>query len=163
MTTSFNVKLPNLRFRENKIYFAFNNPIKIKNEIKRELILSDNLELSCKLNIMNCDFLCTICEEELSDCLKMNVKYSSKVYFGVLDLQKISNQIESQIIGIDLLNEEKYEEDDTNSFKHDIILQKYHDKLLKEYEEELLTEDNHETLENKKDNYEEYDEYDSDF
>ena len=130
-TNSFNVLLPNLRYKNNGIYFKLKDPIKleINNKIifKNEFLLKD-LEYSQTLNYMNIDIHCTIIKTEYDDGLKMSIKYDSNEYNYTSFMQKIARFVEASILGINI---------DELDAEYDDYSQDYYDDKIKEFTENI--------------------------
>jgi len=137
---SFNVLLPNLRYKNENIYFKPKSPIKlnINNKIifTSEFILKD-LTYSQTLNYMDIDLYCTIIKAEYDDGLKMNIKYDSNEHNYTLFMKKISRYVEASILGINI-NET---ESEYNEEYYDDRIKEFTDNIS-EYSEEILESDN---------------------
>lgn len=127
-TNSFNVLLPNLRYKNDGIYFKSKNPIKLeinnKTIFKNEFLLKD-LSYSQTLNYMDIYINCTIIKTEYDDGLKMNIKYDSNEYNYTSFMQKIARYVEGSILGINIdESESDYSEE-------------YYDDKIKEFSENI--------------------------
>ena len=127
-TNSFSVLLPNLRYKNDGIYFKSKNPIKLninnKTIFKSDFLLKD-LEYSQTLNYMNIDIHCTIIKTEYDDGLKMSIKYDSNEYNYTSFMQKIARFVEASILGINIdESESDYSQD-------------YYDDKIKEFTENI--------------------------
>lgn len=112
---SYEALLPNLRYKNNNIYFISNNPIKIKKNNKIDYIyeyILKNISLTGKITCINTELNCTILEKEDKDGLIVNIKYrdSSDIYKP--DMQKFARAIEAAILRIDLMEDDESEETD---------------------------------------------------
>lgn len=127
-TNSFNVLLPNLRYKNDGIYFKSKNPIKLeinnKTIFKNEFLLKD-LAYSQTLNYMDIDIHCTIIKTEYDDGLKMNIKYNSNEYNYTSFMQKIARYVEASILGINI------DESESN------YSEEYYDDKIKEFTENI--------------------------
>lgn len=131
-TNSFNVLLPNLRYKNNDgIYFKSKNPIKLeinnKTIFKNEFLLKD-LAYSQTLNYMDIDIHCTIIKIEYDDGLKMNIKYDSNEYNYTSFMQKIARYIEASILGINI---------DESDYEYTDYSEEYYDNKIKEFTENI--------------------------
>lgn len=142
-SNSFNVLLPNLRYKNENIYFKPKSPIKlnINNKIifTSEFILKD-LTYSQTLNYMDIDLYCTIIKAEYDDGLKMNIKYDSNEHNYTLFMQKIARYVEASILGINI-DESEDEYDDYSEECYDDKIKEFTDNIS-EYSEEILESDN---------------------
>lgn len=125
-TNSFNVLLPNLRYKKNsdKLYFKSKHPIKLKinnkNVFKDEFVLKD-LSFSQTLNYNGIDIHCNIIKIEYDDGLKMNIKYNSNEYNYMSFMQKVAKFAEGCILGVNIDDLESRSVDYSNDNYHDYI------------------------------------------
>jgi hypothetical protein len=150
-TNSFNVLLPNLRYKNDGIYFKSKNPIKLeinnKTIFKNEFLLKD-LEYSQTLNYMDIYINCTIIKTEYDDGLKMNIKYDSNEYNYTSFMQKIARYVEASILGINIVESESdYSEeydDKIKEFTENISV--YSEDIYEETSEcDNITDENNES------------------
>jgi len=156
---SFIVLLPNLRYKKyKKLYFYAKNPIKltVNNKIiyQNEFELND-ISLKSSMTIKNINFNCEIIDEELSNGLKIKIKYKEIYDLSIIEIQKISRKIESTILNLNIVdNEEDYDnyEDYYENIKNncDDQLELYEDNS----EEEFIENKNEEDIENINDDIE---------
>ena len=110
---SVDVLLPNLRYKNDDVYFIFNNPVKIMNNGKKEFkneILLKNLALTGEITVMDVKIDCSIIKEERDDGLKVNLKYMDRHYLYNTDLHKFARAVESAILNIDIFDDENENE-----------------------------------------------------
>lgn len=114
---SYNVILPNLRYKNGNVYFKSKYPIKLKiNDkliYKNEFILKD-LQMDGNIDYMGTNLICNILKEELEDGLKINIEYYSNRYTSLSDMQKFARYIEACILDINMeddlsMNDDCYE------------------------------------------------------
>ena len=110
---SFKAILPNLRYKNNKLYFISNKIIKTKNrnkfEHKIEFELS-SIGSSSKLHYMNYEIQCSIIKEELQNGVKIDVSLKNINNLSKYEMQKIARYIESSVLSINI----DYESDTTS-------------------------------------------------
>ena len=114
---TFNAILPNLRYKNNKLYFNFNKIIKIKIKNKTEYkgqFELPNIGSTSKLNYMNYQIHCSIIKEELPNGLKVNVKLKYNNDLSKFEMQKIARYIESSILNINIEDESEDNSDQYN-------------------------------------------------
>jgi hypothetical protein len=130
-TNSFNVLLPNLRYKNDCIYFKSKSPIKLKVNnktiFKDEFLLKD-LSFTQTLNYMDMDIHCKIIKVEYDDGLKMNIKYDSNEHNYMSIMQQIARFVEASILGINI--------DDSES-EYDNYSDEYYDNKIKDYAENI--------------------------
>lgn len=130
-TNSFNVLLPNLRYKNDCIYFKSKTPIKLKVNnktiFKDEFLLKD-LSFTQTLNYMDMDIHCKIIKVEYDDGLKMNIKYDSNEHNYMSIMQQIARFVEASILGINI--------DDSES-EYDDYSDEYYDNKIKDYVENI--------------------------
>jgi hypothetical protein len=151
-TNSFNVLLPNLRYKNEQIYFKSKSPIKLKINDKiifnNEFILKD-LSFSQTLNYMDMDIHCTIIKIEYDDGLKMNIKYNSNEYNYTSFMQKIARYVEASILGINIDESdsdysEEYYDDKIKEFTENVSI--YSEEIYEETSEpDNITDENNES------------------
>jgi hypothetical protein len=115
------VLLPNLKLKNNKIYFTLMHPTKIFIKKKNTHIndfLIDNVSMhgSTIYNsiLINYDIL----NEELEKGLKIKIMYNENDFLYKKDIQKIAKNIESYIIGIEDNNVDAYNISDEIEYKN---------------------------------------------
>lgn len=97
------VLLPNLKLKENKIYFTLKNQLKISIKKKNTFInnfLIDNVSLYGKTNYNNILVNYDIINEEHENGLKIKIMYDENDFLYKLDIKKIAKSIEGDILGI---------------------------------------------------------------
>jgi len=143
--TSFNAILPNLKYKNKKIYVIFKDPLKIikNNEIKylKEYYLGD-ISLTGKIYCMGIEINCNIIEKEHENGLEVNIKYLDNPNINRDHMKKFARCLEAKILDINI------EDDDDES----------------QYSEEFNFEEEYRNKFNTKineynDEYDEYDEY----
>jgi len=161
---SVDVLLPNLRYKNNKIYFIFKNPVKIivngKKEFKNEILLQ-NLSLTGEIFVMDIKIKCLISIEERDDGLKVNLKYMDRHYLYKSDICKFARAVESAILNIDIFDDDT---DEVTSHYED-NLNNYYD--YSECEEnnstyDIENEENYEDNNYLSDDYDNYQPFDKD-
>jgi hypothetical protein len=161
---SYNAILPNLRYKNNNIYFIPKNPIKIrlngKIEYKYEFILED-MELTAKINCIDTELTCKILEKENENGLIVNIKFRDNSYICKQDMQKFARAVEAAILDIDLMDDNDSDISDTNYCNE----YSYHankiyddDNTKDDYSNDEIIEENKEIDENE-DNYDNYDNF----
>jgi hypothetical protein len=167
---SIDVLLPNLRYKNNDVYFIFKNPIKIivndKKEFKTEMLLK-NLSLTGEVFVMDIKIKCLISTEERDDGLKVNLKYMDRHYLYKSDICKFARAVESAILNIDIFDDENDHNDDD-----DDVVSIYQNNLdnyyfYSDFEENNSTyddkdEDNYEDSNYLSDDFDNYQSFDKD-
>ncbi len=149
-TNSFNVLLPNLRYKKttDKLYFKAKQPIKLKvnhkNIFKDEFVLKD-LSYTQTINYMGIDIHCNIIKVEYDDGLKMNIKYKSNEYNYMSFMQKVAKFAEGCILGVNIDDLESRSVDYSNDNGYDYV------EKISNYSEEYNDEE-HEIDNNNNDN-----------
>ena len=143
--------LPNLRYKDEHIYFKSTKTILIKdnNKIKNENeFILENCSLKNTILYKNINFTFIVIKEENDEGLKITVEYDSMndlITFYTLEKQKIARYIEGCILGISM-------EDDT-IIDDNIDYFKYYENEIKRINEEhnnnndnYLVEENNEEV-----------------
>lgn len=118
---SIDVLLPNLRYKNNNIYFIFNDPVKVivngKKEFKNEIKLP-NLSLEGVIYVMDIKIKCNIIEEERHDGLIVNLNYMDQHCLYNSDICKFARAVEAAILKIDIFDDKNatIEEDLYNQY-----------------------------------------------
>jgi len=115
---SYEALLPNLRYKNNNIYFISKNPIKIKKNNKIDYIneyILKNISLTGKITCIKTELNCTILKKEDKNGLIVNIKYRDNSDIYKQDMQKFARAIEAAILGIDLMDDDESEEIDIYS------------------------------------------------
>lgn len=115
---SFEALLPNLRYKNNNIYFISKYPIKIKKNNKIIYIneyLLENISLTGKITCIDTELNCTILEKEDNNGLIVNIKFRDGPFIYKQDMQKYARAIEAAILGIDLMEDNETDISDTCS------------------------------------------------
>jgi hypothetical protein len=97
------VLLPNLRFKNNKIYYYSINPLRITKNGKKEYlneILLDNLVLETTVYYLDIEIRCKILEIEDKNGLIMNLKFRDRHDISNRDVQDFARYIEAKILKI---------------------------------------------------------------
>ena len=160
---SYEALLPNLRFKNNNVFFISKNPIKIKKDNKIDYInehILKNISLSGKITCINTELDCTILEKEDKDGLIVNIKFRDGPGIYKQDMQKFARVLEAAILGIDLMEDDESEESDTfSNYNNDYSY--YANKIYNDDASNIDTiDENYDDFENiDEDFYEENDEY----
>ena len=105
---SYEALLPNLRYKDKKVYFILKNPIKIKLnnkiEYKNEFVL-ENISLTGKIYCINTELNCKIVEKSDNNGLIVNIKFRDGPNIYNQDMQKFARAVEAAILGIDLMED----------------------------------------------------------
>lgn len=105
------VVLPNLRYKNDNIYFISKNPIKVKinNKIEftNEFIIKD-IALNGNITCMNTYIECEIIPKEFEDGIHINMKFIDNCDIYTNEIQKFARAIESKILGIDIMDDCEY-------------------------------------------------------
>jgi hypothetical protein len=115
---SYEVLLPNLRYKNNNVCFIPKYPIKIKKNNKIDYIneyVLENLSLTGKITCINTELNGRILEKEDENGLIVNIKYRDGPDIYKQDVQKFARAIEAAILGIDLMEDYESEESDIYS------------------------------------------------
>lgn len=124
------VLLPNLRYKNNNIFFISKSPIKttLENKItyRTEFLLED-ISLIGKIRCDGTDIQCQIIEKEYNDGMEIKLKYKNNMNISSHDIKKFARSIEAKILGI--VNNE-YNDND-----NDIISYTFSDEIQKENNE----------------------------
>ena len=105
---SHQVLLPNLRYKNENIYYKSKNPIKTKTNDKIKFIdeiLLENMSMHSKIKYNDQSFSCNIIKKELDEGLIINIEYTEYHYISNTEIQKIARYIESLILGIDIIDD----------------------------------------------------------
>ena len=97
------VLLPNLKLKENKIYFTLKNPFKIFIKKEKTFIndfLIDNVSMYGKTTYNDILVNYDIINEEREYGLKVKIMYDENDFLYKIDIKKIAKSIESDILGI---------------------------------------------------------------
>lgn len=105
---SYDVLLPNLRYKEENVFFVSKIPIKIiidgiieyKTEFKLE-----NISLTGKIRCIDTDIQCKIIEKEYEDGVQLNLKYKDRSGLYSSDVQKFARAAEAAILGINIMED----------------------------------------------------------
>ena len=120
---SYDALLPNLRYKNNNVYFISKYPIKIKKNNKIEYIneyILENISLTGKIKCINTELNCKILEKEDDDGLIVNIKFRDGPDIYKQDMQKFARAIEASILGIDLMEDyDSDESDEDESYDND--------------------------------------------
>jgi hypothetical protein len=105
---SYDALLPNLRYKDEKVYFISKNPIKIKLndkiEYKNEFLL-ENISFTGKIYCVNTELNCKIVEKSDDNGLIVNIKFRDGPNIYNQDMQKFARAVEAAILGIDLMED----------------------------------------------------------
>jgi hypothetical protein len=151
---SYEALLPNLRFKNNNVYFVSKNPIKIKKNDKIDYIneyILENISLTCKIKCINTELNCTILEKEDKNGLIVNIKFRDETDIYKHTMQKFARAAEAAILGIDLMEDYESSEIDTNN---DYISDNT-------YYTDNIYYDNDRNIDNYQESYDNYDNYDN--
>lgn len=139
---SYDVLMPNLKYKDKKIYFISKNPIKliINNniEFKREEIFK-NISLTGKLQCLSKNIQFKIIEEELDNGLKVNINIDHCGSIDRCEMQKIARVVEAFMLGIDLM-------DETETDENEYFIEEEHDEDDEYDEDEYEYEDINENI-----------------
>ena len=97
------VLLPNLKLKENKIYFTLKNQLKLFIKKKNSFIsdfLIDNITMYGKTTYNNILVNYDIINEERENGLKIKIMYDENDFLYKIDIKKIAKSIEGDILGI---------------------------------------------------------------
>jgi len=162
------VLLPNLRLKENKIYFTLKSPLKICIKKKNTFVSSfliNNVSMYGKTEYNDVFVNYDIINEECNNGLKIKIMYDENNFLYSVDIKKIAKNIECDILGIiDNITENKCNEikitkkninisensDKENSMQYD----SYSDTESMSYKDELYDDNDY-------DNYDEDYDYDN--
>jgi hypothetical protein len=163
---SYEALLPNLRYKNNNVYFISKYPIRIKKNNKIDYIneyILENISLTGKIKCINTELNCTILEKEDEDGLIVNIKYRDGPDIYKQDMQKFARVIEAAILGIDLMEDDESEESDaySNFSNYNNDYSYYANKMYNDNSSNIdILEENYDDNENIDDVfYEENDEY----
>jgi hypothetical protein len=163
------VLLPNLKLKENKIYFTLKNQLKISINKKNTFINNffiDNVSLYGKTNYNNILVNYNIINEEREYGLKIKIMYDENDFLYKLDIKKIAKSIEGDILGIIDYSNNQYNTTENNRSNSPLFSKQkensmhydsYSDTDSISYQEESY-EDNNDYDDN---NYDEVDDYDN--
>ena len=97
------IGLPNLRYKNNKIYFISKTPIKIIiNDIKKYIyeVPLDDIQLYGTVIIDDVKINCIILEEEDDEYLKIKITFQDRYDIFKKDIQLFAKYIEAKILNI---------------------------------------------------------------
>ena len=158
---SYEAILPNLRYKNDNIYFISKNPIKIKKNNKIDYIneyILKNISFTGKITCINTELNCTILKKEDKNGLIVNIKYRDSSDIYKQDMQKFARAIEAAILGIDIMEDDETEETDTYSNNYSYYANNmYNDEINNIETTEENYDDNDENID--EDFYEGIDEY----
>ena len=126
------VLLPNLRYKNNNIFFISKSPIKttLQNKITyRTEFLLEGISLFGKIRCDGTDIQCQIIEKEYNDGMEIKLKYQKNMNISSHDIKKFARSIEAKILGI--VNNEDQDQNNDN----DIISYTFSDEIQKENNE----------------------------
>jgi hypothetical protein len=104
--SEFNAILPNLKYKNNKIYFICKDgSLKIIKNNKTIFIKEyalKNISLTGRFYCMGIELNCTILEKEIENGLEINIKYLDNYNINRDHLKKFARTVEAKILNIDL-------------------------------------------------------------
>lgn len=132
--SEFNVLLPNLRYKHNKIYFICKEgALKILENNKTKFIKEyplENISLTGKFYCMGIELNCTILEKENEKGLEVNIKYKDKSEINRDHLKKFARTVEAKILDIDL------DDNNSNSSEEFNLENEYNKKIMDQIEDD---------------------------
>lgn len=143
---SYEALLPNLRYKNNNIYFISKNPIKIKKNNKIDYIdeyILKNISLTGKITCISTELNCTILEKEDKDGLIVNIKYRDSSDIYKQDMQKFARTVEAAILGIDLMEDIEDESEISDTYYDEYS---YENKIYDEINNIETIDENYENI-----------------
>ena len=135
----FNAILPNLKYKNNKIFYIFKDPFKIiqnkKIKFIKEYDLGD-ISLTGKIYCMGTEIKCKILEKEIDNGLEVNICYIDTPNINRDHKKKFARALEARILNIEIDDDDDSE--NSVDFNFDNEYKNKMNYLMNQEEEEEL-------------------------